>query len=175
MATNKYNPTHKSLTTLGKCKVMKGKKVLVLNHPELLRQFLDLHSKVGDIISSTHTSKRPKRSLMQNNYYWLYLSLIARSSGHNSLELHAWAKGRFLTTGISEVFGDNTRKVKSTTVLTIGEFCHYIILIEKKTGIPAPVTDPFLKALTHKEYDKLKREQQVAYDALKTRIVIPKT
>jgi len=172
MTKNKYNPTYKSQTMLGKCRMRKKKKTFVIDHSELLQQFLDLHAKVGDVISITFNSKRPKRSTSQNNYYWLYLSLIARSCGHTSDELHSWAKGKFLTSGISEVFGEKTRKVKSTTALTIGEFCEFIMRIETATGVPSPKTEPFLKALTHEEYAELKAEQQSAYDAMESKIII---
>lgn len=157
---------------LGKCVFVDGKRKFKLNHPELLTQFLNLHSRVGDTLSIKFTSKRPKRSIQQNNYYWLYLDLISGTSGHTSMELHVWAKGKFLSTGITEVFGEKTRKVNSSTSLTIGEFCHYIIRIEEETKIPAPNTEPFIKALTHNEYHKLKAEQKSAYDKMKSKIVI---
>lgn len=172
MSTKQYRPSYKSTEMLGKCVMEDEKKKFKIDHPELLSQFLNLHSRVGDTISIKFTSKRPKRSVLQNNYYWLYLDLISGSSGHTAEELHGWAKGKFLTTGISEVFGEKTRKVDSTTSLTIGEFCEYIMRIEKETNIPSPETEPFLKALSHSEYDKLKAEQKVAYDKMKSKIVI---
>lgn len=159
---------------LGKCVFdnEKNKKVYKLNHPELLTQFLNLYSAVGDTITIKFTSKRPKRSEQQRNYYWLYLNLISSTSGHTAEELHTWAKGKFLSTGITEVFGEKTRKVRSSTVLNIGEFCEYLMRIETETEIPLPETEPFLKALTHNEYDKLKSEQKAAYDKMKSKIVI---
>ena len=47
--------------------------------------------------------KVPKRSAQQNNYYWMYLSVIARESGHTPDELHSLFKGKFLSSGIVEV------------------------------------------------------------------------
>lgn len=174
MAKKKYNPTFKSQSFFGKCALKDGKKVFKINHPELLQQFLNNHVEVGNAVTCVLTSKKPKRSDAQNNYLWLYYSLISRASGNDVDELHAWAKGKFLTTGISEVFGEKTRKVKSTTELTIPEFCEFVARIEEKTEVPAPKTEPFLKALTHEEYNNLKKEQQDAYDKMEANFVIEK-
>jgi hypothetical protein len=85
------------------------------------------------------------------------MNIIADETGMNVDELHAWAKGKFLTQEITEVFGDKVRLTKSTTELSKSEFSEYIQNIEIETGIPAPDTTPFGLALTHEEYEKHKR------------------
>jgi hypothetical protein len=89
------------------------------------------------------TSKKEKRSAEQNRYYHFYLGLIARETGHTSEELHEWAKGKFLSTGISEIFGEKVRKKKSTTELSKGEFCDYLANIMVETGVELPDTTEF--------------------------------
>ena len=123
-----------------------------------------------DAITEILTDKKPLRSELLNSYYWLYLSLISLSSGHTDKELHIWAKGKFLTKGITEIFGDKTRIVDSTTKLNRAEFCEYICRIEDATNIESPFTEPFLKPLTHNEYAKLKAEQKAYYLRMKPRI-----
>src|SRR3990167_8685754 len=93
-----------------------------MNAPALYQHFLNTVCKIGDLITMNITDKRPKRSAAQNNYYYLYLSLISLSSGHTIDELHTWVKGKFLTKGITEVFGEKVRIVKSTKRLNIAEF-----------------------------------------------------
>lgn len=177
MQKKKIDPTYKSQQFAGKVVEIdvdgKKERKVVMNAPALYRHFLNTVCTLGDEISLYITNKRPKRSQSQNNYYFLYLSLIVLSSGHTIDELHIWAKGKFLSKGITEVFGDKTRIVNSTTLLTIGEFCEYLCRIEDETKIPCPKTDPFLVSLTHAEYDALKAEQKAAYRRMEAKIVIP--
>lgn len=164
--------SYKSQTFLGKIVQKEEKKDIAMNSPALYRHFINEECKVGDEIAITLTNRRPKRTDLQNNYYWLFLSLIATSSGHTTEELHIWAKGKFLTQGMSEVYGSKVRIVRSTTKLNVGEFCEYIMRIEEATGIPSPKTDAFIKPLTYTEYDALKEEQKQAYSAMKAKIVL---
>ena len=146
-----------------------GNKKIGFHHPGYLQMFINNY-KPNDQITITITERKPKRTAMQNNYYWLYLSLISKSTGYTPDELHTWVKGKILTQGITEVFGDKIRKVKSTTALSRPEFCELICRIEELTEIPAPKTEPFLKALTHEEYNALKVKQRSFYDKIKARI-----
>lgn len=170
------HPTYKSQQFVGKVIEIENdgklERHVRINAVALYQHFLKNICKLGDEVSLYITNKRPKRSQAQNRYYHLYLSLIARSSGHTSDELHIWAKGKFLSTGITEVYGDKVRVVNSTTLLTIGEFCEYICKIEDETGIKAPATDPFLVPLTTAEYESLKNEQRAAYKRMEANIVI---
>lgn len=102
----------------------------------LFRKFLNDND--GKDIWMTLDLKKPKRSTQQNNFYWLYLEVISKESGHSVLEIHEWAKGKFLSRGIKQVFGNAVRVKKSTTELNKSEFTEYIMAIEEHTGIPAP-------------------------------------
>ena len=141
-----------------------------LNAQPLYQHFLNETCKIGDIVTLNLTDKRPKRSALQNNYFFLYLSLISLSSGHSIKELECWVKGKFLSKGITEVFGEKTRIVKSHRELNISEFMELLEQIEEATGIPLPDTTPFLKPLTHEEYAKLKDKQRVIYERLVVKI-----
>lgn len=85
-------------------------------------------------------TREPKRSEQQNKFYWLYLDMIAESTGHRPEELHELFKGKFLTLGIKEIYGEKTRVKRSTTTLSKSEFCEYILSIHALTGIPPPDT-----------------------------------
>lgn len=145
-----------------------------MNAPQLYQHFLNKVCKVGDNVTMYITNKRPKRSLQLNNYYHLYISLISLSSGHSPAELKAWAKGKFLTKGISEVFGHKTRVVKSTSDLNTAEFLEFLEELELSTGIPLPDSQPFTYPLTTKEYNALKSKQQKFYKRLSAKIIINK-
>ena len=105
-----------------------------------LKKFKD-----GEQVSVIITSRRPKRSEQQNRFYWgAYLPAISAETGEQNLDrLHELFKGKFLTTGIYEVLGNKVRIKKSTTELSVGEFCQYIMAIEHETGIQAPPTESF--------------------------------
>lgn len=117
-----------------------GKPVLSVRNPTWyetqLGKFRD-----GEEVSLVVTSKKPKRSLAQNNYYWLYIGVISKETGHAPEEIHEWAKGKFLTEKIINVFGSPVRMKGSTTRMSKSEFSEYIQRIESETGIPSPPTD----------------------------------
>lgn len=142
------------------------KRSIKLNAPLVYQNFLNTTCKIGDAVTMNVTDKKPKRSAAQNNYFFLYLSLISLSSGHSVKELECWIKGRFLSKGITEVFGDKTRIVKSHKELNVLEFIELLERIEETTGIPLPKTEPFLKPLSHEEYNKLRQKQREIYSRL---------
>jgi len=90
---------------------------------------------VGAKLSVTLTDKRPTRSDRQHRYYWAYLSQIAEETGHSKDELHTFFKGKFLSEGMTEIYG---HKVRSTTTLTKGRFAEYIMEIYSLTAIEPP-------------------------------------
>lgn len=104
---------------------------------EYLKQFED--KKVWITIDP----KLPKRSERQNSYYWMYLGVIARETGYSPEELHTLFKGKFLTSGIVEIFSEKVRRTKSTTALTKSEFVEYIMQIAEFTDIPSPDTNAY--------------------------------
>lgn len=101
--------------------------------------------KDGEKVTLEIHSRKPKRSDQQNRYYWgVYLPLIAKETGEHDLDaLHELFKGKFLSEGIVEVLGQKVRKKKSTTDLSVGEFCEYIMNIEAETTIEAPPTENY--------------------------------
>lgn len=121
-----------------------GKK-LKLNSPVLYAHELNKF-KVGEHVTVSVTNKRPKRTDAQNRYYWgVYLPLIAEETGEKDLEsLHELFKGKFLTTKIVKVLKKYpTRITKSTTELSVADFCEYIMAIENLTQVSAPPTENF--------------------------------
>lgn len=141
---------------------------LVVKADKYMRFWLKNNSKPGDEGSMRIELRRPKRTALQNAFYWVYLDLVAISSGHEVEELHTWAKGTFLSTGITEVFGHKVRKVKSTTDLNRSEFVEYLSQIEEATGVPIPDTEPFL-GLTWDEYRDKKQIQRSNYKKIKSK------
>lgn len=83
--------------------------------------------------------KLPTRTERQNRYYWAYLGIIAQESGGSEAEkLHEQFKQAFLYQGeIENKFG-KAKIYGSTTKLSVGQFCEYIMKIEALTEIPAP-------------------------------------
>lgn len=122
-----------------------GHNVLKINSPVWYQHQL---SKFNDNeeVSLYISSRRPKRTVAQNNYYWgVYLPLIAKETGEHNLErLHKLFSGKHLTKGIVKVLGETVRMVKSTTTLSKPEFAEYIMDIEADTEIQAPPTENYL-------------------------------
>ncbi|KKN06978.1 hypothetical protein LCGC14_1071680 [marine sediment metagenome] len=166
---DKSIPTHKSVILAGKFIKKDDQIMKQYNSISLLRHFYQMHCKAGDYFTETLTNKKPKRSEQQNNYYYLYLSLIGTSSGHSIEELAIWAKGKFLSKGITEVFGDKTRIVESSADLNRDEFTEFLNRIEESTGIPLPDPKPFNLGLTLDEYGKLKKDQVKKYKKMKAK------
>lgn len=107
----------------------------------LFKQFLGQFE--GKTINLKVDPKIPKRSERQNAYYWMYLSVIARETGYSPNELHSLFKGKFLSSGIVEMFNEKVRKTKSTTDLNKSEFVEYIMQIAEFTDVPSPDTTPY--------------------------------
>lgn len=121
-----------------------GKSTLTIKNKKYYQHELDKF-KEGTIVTLDVSTRKLKRTEQQNKYYWgVYLPLIASETGEQDLDaLHELFKGKFLTEGIVEVLGEKVRKKKSTTGLSIGEFCNYIMAIQNLTNIPAPPTDDY--------------------------------
>lgn len=94
--------------------------------------------------------EKKKRSDQQNNYYWFYLGVISDDTGYTPEELHTLFKGKFLTKEVKEVKGYKVRLTKSTTELSVGEFCDYLANISIETGIELPDTTEFYGFSYHK-------------------------
>lgn len=96
------------------------------------------------------TDTKSKRSDNQNAYYWMYLGLVSDETGFTPEEIHEWAKGKFLTKDIKELFGDKVRIKSTTTKLKVGEFVEYLMKISQEVGIELPDTSAYLGYSYHK-------------------------
>lgn len=86
------------------------------------------------------------RTLAQNNYYWMYLDIIASETGHNRADLHEYFKHKFITDKEIKIFGDSIKVSGSTTKLSKSDFSKYIADIEQLTEIPAPNPEEYLNS-----------------------------
>lgn len=163
----KSYPTYESQHFTATVRQVDGKNRIAISDEKGYSYFLNQKCKTGDNVSVYITNKKPKRSDLQNRYFHEYLSLISLSCGHTVDELKTWVKGKFLSKGITEVFGEKVRKVRSTTELTIGEMKELIDQIENITEIPAPPTELFNQPHTHAEHEKLKADQKSFYQGLR--------
>jgi hypothetical protein len=118
-----------------------GHNKLKINSPVWYRHQLSKF-RTGETVTLYVSSRRPKRTIQQNRYYWgVYLPLISRETGEQNIEaLHKLFSGMFLSEGITEVLGQRVRMTKSTTALSKADFGEYIMAIEAETGIEAPPT-----------------------------------
>lgn len=85
---------------------------------------------------------KTKRSLSQNNYYWLYLGVIEQETGNSSSDLHEYFKRTLLPPKFITVLGKEIKIPSSTTELSKVEFGEYLDKISAMTGVPIP--DPEL-------------------------------
>lgn len=140
-----------------------NKKRLKLNADRYFQHFLNIKTKVGDRVTVKITNQKPQRTVQQNRYYWgVYLPLIADKTGEDDLErLHELFKGMFLTKTIAEVLGKKVRITKSTTDLTVSEFCEYVLDIEKFTEVEAPPTENYDLAPLHRPLTPVRKEQMI--------------
>lgn len=71
-----------------------------------------------------------KRSLKQNNLYWMWLGVISKDTGYTSNELHVAFRKKYLQPITIEAFGEKHEELPSTTKLKVGEFTEYLNEIE---------------------------------------------
>lgn len=135
--------------------IEKGLKKLVVKAPAWYQHQLNKF-KDGEEVSLVIHNRKPKRTDQQNRFYWgIYLPLIAKETGEAQRDkrylegLHEVFKGSFLNDGLFEAFGKKAWIKKSTTELSVSEFCQYIIDIEELTGVIAPPTENYGLAPLH--------------------------
>lgn len=89
----------------------------------------------------------PRRSIKQNSFYWLYLTIISRETGNEVEDLHGLFKRQFLpiVSGMvrfkkkdGTVMQHSYKKLKSTTELSKSEFTEYMDKICAMTEVPIP-------------------------------------
>ncbi len=95
-------------------------------------------------IDATVRIDKPEKSrtLPQNRYYWVYLSLISKETGNNEEDLHAFFRQKLLPKRYIKIVGkQGTYEIedyKSTTKLTKLEFSDFLEKICAITGVPLP-------------------------------------
>lgn len=97
---------------------------------EWLQEHEGTHLRIEDV--------KPIRSRSQNNYYWMYLEVVSRETGHTPEELHEWAKRKFLPRRFISVMGQVLPVPASTTALKKHEFTDYLDRICAETNVPLP-------------------------------------
>ncbi len=165
MLKKKSTPKYESKSFMGVVYLNdQGKKDIKYLHPNYRQREMD-HYRVGDKVLSKCTNMKQKRSVAQNNFMHLYFSLLAMAHGHDvtTEDVKNWAKGKHLSKGITEVFGNKTRKVRGTSDLTVGEMIEFLARVEADSKVAMPDCEPFNLGITHEEFDKLKRAEIARY------------
>lgn len=99
-----------------------------------------------------------KRTVAQNNLYWLYLERVAADTGNTDKDaLHEEFKRRFLFKGTRFITIKGERRevklYKSTADLNKNDFTEYLMAIEADTGCPIPDTEAWkMEGLDIEEY-----------------------
>lgn len=76
--------------------------------------------------------KKKHRSVQQNRYYWMAVTMLSDHTGFTKDEMAAILKQKFLkTTKVNEDSGAVYEYVKSTTELTTTEFMDYVADIQR--------------------------------------------
>lgn len=76
-------------TTFGfKIAKIDGKKVVELNSRQFYQHYLETKTKVGEEGSLSLDFKKPSRTKLQLNYYWVIVGLLADYTGHTDEEMH---------------------------------------------------------------------------------------
>lgn len=98
-----------------------------------------------DKVMLTVTSKKPKRTVQQNSYYWgVILKMVGNEVGESNMKyLHEALKEKFLLIEETVVVGTKIRVFKSTTDLSVKDFSKYIRDICAEFNIIAPPTENF--------------------------------
>jgi len=81
---------------------------------------------------------KPKRTLDQNAFMWMYLGVIEKETGNLADDLHELFKRKFLPPIPKKILGIEFRKPASTTDLTKQEMSEYLDKISAFTEIPIP-------------------------------------
>lgn len=103
-------------------------------HKAMFNEFLkENEGKIVQVVKHV-----PIRSNTQNNFYWLYLSIIEAETGNNANDLHELFKRTLLTPKHITVLGKELKIPASTTELTKIEFGEYIDKICAATNVPIP-------------------------------------
>lgn len=96
--------------------------------------------------------RKNKRSLTQNSFYWLYLTIIADETGEIQDDLHEYFKRKFLPPIEKKILGQVVRLPGSTTDLSKFDFGEYLDKICAMTNVPIPDPEDAGYISNHKSY-----------------------
>ncbi len=136
-------PTFESTSFLATVRHIDGKNKLVLNAAPYYNTYLNTKCKDGEILTMVLTKRKPKRTLAQNNYLWVYMTFLSEETGATPEDLHALFKHKFLRGRKVNVMGEVVEREGTTTNLSRLDFGEYIRKIEDFTGIQAPPTENY--------------------------------
>lgn len=88
------------------------------------------------------TEKRWKRSISQNNLYWLWLACLEDFTGQEKDELHEYFKAKFLGFEETEIFGQILTKVVSTASRDTKQFKEYLDRIQVFASVELGIALP---------------------------------
>jgi len=71
-----------------------------------------------------------KRSLAQNDLYWMWLTIIANDIGYTKDEMHDVMRDMLLEPVVKEVMGRVISTLPSTTDMGVKDFCDYLNAID---------------------------------------------
>lgn len=81
----------------------------------------------GEQVEITVHKKKKFRSVQENRYYWLIITMLCDQTGYTKMEMHEILKKEFLlATKVNEETGRIYEYVRSTTELSTTEFEDYM-------------------------------------------------
>lgn len=133
-------PTFESQTFLAEIEGNPGEHRIKVIASPYYRTFLNTKFKKGDKVTISITNKKPNRTLAQNNYYWVYVNLIAQETGEDADALHELFKKKFIGNRVVDIMGEQVEITGSTKTLKRLGFGEFIDKIAELTSIlPPPI------------------------------------
>lgn len=87
------------------------------------------------------TEKRVRRTISQNNLYWLWITCIEHETGNDRMKLHEYFKDEFLQPESFELFG-KVKDVKTTTNLNTVQFKYLLDHVQQFASSELAITLP---------------------------------
>jgi hypothetical protein len=94
-----------------------------------------------------------KRSLAQNDLYWMWLTIMGDEFGNTKDEMHDIMRFKLLNPVVTEAMGEVVSQLPSTTKMKVKEFTQYLQAIERfasEMGVILPhPEDKYYEAMGH--------------------------
>ena len=87
------------------------------------------------------TEKRVRRTISQNNLYWLWLTCLSFETGNDRMKLHEYFKDEFIPAELFEMFG-KVKSLKSTTGLNTVQFKYLLDHVQQFASSELAITLP---------------------------------